>query len=1160
MNIRSFLVLSLVVACQLSFADETPAPAQAKPNLAGQTAFDLIHITDSTPTIPLKNGKVVPGSEQVDVDGKVLKRDRDYVIDNSRGVVYLMVPAGRSQSVRVSYRHDQSQPDTVQKQNFALGSMSGIGLNILGSEQRILLGMGMAERMSDGTVMTSNVYGMKNKFGFSKSGSVSGMVVVGEQQKSQSRSLMYQNGGSANPLEGKGQAILQSLQSGFLGGKITANYQNVTSKFNGFQSFRDAGMAENDVQALSKERGMKRYGLGMTDIGNKHTKLNFGMNSVEDGKNSINWKSVGFNSGGFNLGWDQENVGEKFTRFNDLANGDKAQLAQEAGTVRENLGFGWASKSLKAQFGAHKVEDNKGNAIFRREISLATNPFDFSFSDQKVEKGFTRFTATRMADFGQLAREQGLRRQNVSFNLKGTGMVPAISINQASLRPDEAKSGRFAYNDLKINQKLWSYRETSIGSNQGFSNLGNMSEPEIQNYVAGVNTMYVPVGIAANPIDRGMFLNGSGVTRKSRHAQLGFSKNANASWLDTSVQTPEGSAKVDSVAVSTPNSSASLKTTTIGSGFADNNRLLQVEKTSYGPISDFKRTDAAMDLNWGKKGKFAYSSTKAALKGEKAMDRTKLAYSKTGLEFFYNSRQIASGFDQVGALLDGERDLLTSLRGYSENDYLMRWTAYRGLSVEFARARAANLDDLASRMWGNTNILFSPDKSTNFAYQQNQQKSSDPTHVLSDHKYERWSLQREFGNFLKVQYENEKNQFSGEQKVAPSTEKEYYSLEAKINPKTSIKTEQTKLRYDDGGREDTQTKTISTSLSKNSGISFGDTKIDRDADKPDEHRHQVGFWYDFGKGMRLSYNLARQANTAGNGTEQNSISLTPGEIGGLAIGSAMYGENNVDRTRYQSTGNFQVSTQKPLQLGIFRDLTFRYGADTQRDQYRYMRENRVMGAGFRVGKTAFGWDYYSQLGANNVLAIDRTFHFTTDQNEKSKFRASLVYKLRTLPNDQQFMIRDYKFAYRPSKGFELSHQLQTNPEVPNGGVLLGSIPQASRANRWKADFQNGGNTNFALGWDELINDQAKTRSRMGSVSLTLHAKNPSPLVLTYGVEQNDLGGKRKTMHRYSLRYDQRPGPNQLMTLFLGNISWQHSRDAGSRLQNWSLRLEYQLKF
>jgi hypothetical protein len=50
------------------------------------------------------------------------------------------------------------------------------------------------------------------------------------------------------------------------------------------------------------------------------------------------------------------------------------------------------------------------------------------------------------------------------------------------------------------------------------------------------------------------------------------------------------------------------------------------------------------------------------------------------------------------------------------------------------------------------------------------------------------------------------------------------------------------------------------------------------------------------------------------------------------------------------------------------------------------------------------------------------------------------------------------------------------------------------------------------------------------------------------------------LQRFSLRYDQRPGPNQLLSLYIGNVSYQHKIAPGFARNNLSLNVNYQLKF
>ncbi|MFI5387517.1 MAG: hypothetical protein ACHQ50_15520, partial [Fimbriimonadales bacterium] len=201
----------------------------------------------------------------------------------------------------------------------------------------------------------------------------------------------------------------------------------------------------------------------------------------------------------------------------------------------------------------------------------------------------------------------------------------------------------------------------------------------------------------------------------------------------------------------------------------------------------------------------------------------------------------------------------------------------------------------------------------------------------------------------------------------------------------------------------------------------------------------------------------------------------------------------------------------------------------------------------------------------------------SDPNDKKWLRASIFYKARTLPSGQQIMIRNMSATAKLTKGVELTNSLLTNPEQPNAGVLLGSVPLADRKSSWKLEFKPLGQQNpyrsqytFGANWDELINDQNKTLTRTGGGTVKINfgnAKSVKPddpvhsaLTLYYGLEQNDTTAMRRLAQRYSIALDQRPGPNQMMNLVFGNVSYEHSIADGFHRDNWMVTVNYQFKF
>jgi hypothetical protein len=158
------------------------------------------------------------------------------------------------------------------------------------------------------------------------------------------------------------------------------------------------------------------------------------------------------------------------------------------------------------------------------------------------------------------------------------------------------------------------------------------------------------------------------------------------------------------------------------------------------------------------------------------------------------------------------------------------------------------------------------------------------------------------------------------------------------------------------------------------------------------------------------------------------------------------------------------------------------------------------------------------------------------------------------------MIRNFTIAARPLRNLEISNQLMTNPEVQRGDVMLGSIVQGNNMNRWKLDWKNGPNLTIGGTWDQMKNEQTRSFSTTSGLNIKLFEKSGSPVEIFFGGE--DVGGNlpRRYTHRYSLSFNQKPGPNQMFSFFIGNLSYLHGTPKDQKRENLSLRLDYQLRF
>ena len=255
--------------------------------------------------------------------------------------------------------------------------------------------------------------------------------------------------------------------------------------------------------------------------------------------------------------------------------------------------------------------------------------------------------------------------------------------------------------------------------------------------------------------------------------------------------------------------------------------------------------------------------------------------------------------------------------------------------------------------------------------------------------------------------------------------------------------------------------------------------------------------------MRVSYGYVRDLNAgdANNTGTLNSVvtvgaapanltsdglaKVAQGNLGDLAVGGG-YAANQwqtpntttgSEATRTQSFSNIRVNTVKPLAVGPVKELKFQVNTDTATDNFTWIRQNQEFGFTGKVGASAFGFDYHGQIDAQNEHAADRTYTFASDPSETRFFTGSVLYKMRTLPASQDAMIRNFNLNLHVTKRLTLSNQLQTNPEVANTNVILGSVTQGTQVNRYKADFKSTKDVSFGASWEELKNQRTKASAR-----------------------------------------------------------------------------------
>lgn len=1143
------VVLPVVTAAQSPF---NAAPEDSKPGveLGGEFTTDLITLRAAGPGVPLRYGGVIPNSERLLFEGQILRKGVDYSIDYAAGVVYLMRAQKAGQTLTATYRHEAGR---VASAGSSSKGFAGLKYDLVPGGVQAILGLGMTERRGDGSVLTTNQYGLNNSFSIG-SGNLKGLFLIGEKEQSSARSLYEYQSVKQSTDVGRSQFLMQNLQTKVGGGTVEASYQDISKNFSAFGAVADAGYDQKFVDQLQKERGLTRMALAMKDVGlGPAAKFSSGFRSVEDNGASINWQNLGFQAGGLSLSYNSQSVDKAFKRFKDLGEEDRAQLQKEAGMTRKNFAGAYKSGLANMNFAENRIEDADGNAIVRRSVGLDAGKFKFDLGQQEVEKEFNRINSLFGEEKQRYGPELGLKRQWMSVQAE---MFRGAPIKYATQRI-QSENGEFTSSDIDVKGSGWSLEHAVRGVDEGFGSLNVLPAAEIKGHIDTIANMYQK-GLEYKPDERNLFFRLSGIERSFTRLSAQPFKNWNANFETLEIKGQESDAQVRTLALGGKNFQANYRAMSIGERFSELGALMNFEKQRLGTIAGLDRSDFGLNFKVG--GTTVSASQMNAETAEGGASRNVVSLQGKGLDVTVANRSVDAGFGNVAQLIDPEKDLLNALKGFDQRDIKAKWQILPNLQLE-ALWFDSNSDSLdQERMMRNTALAYRPDSQTQIDYLKQADRQADPLKVLFANVTERFGFSRGFGKYGTLRYMNEIREYDGVLANLPDSTKRYLSYEAKLDPKTSIKTEQTLTEYDNGDHEKISANTVSTEVGKGAGVSVSQVNVDRTGEARDETKRNYGFWVDLGGGVRFSYGYARHLNGDQNGTQQKQIGMTAGTIGGLQVGTATYNENRWDDTRTQAFGNVQLSTAKPLTLGFLSDVKLNFGIDTAVDHSNWLKENRLISFTGKIGANAVGYEYKSQMHPTGYRGIDRMFTFSTDQNEKLPLRASAKYKLRTLPWEEEVMIRDYSFTARPAKNIELTHQLLTNPEVAKGDSILGSITQASRVNRWKLDVKQNADLTIGGTWDELINDQNHTMVRTGGLNLTMFGSTGSPVQLFFGIEESDKGGKRSVINRYHIRFDQRPGPNQTFSIFAGNVSYQKTLADGLNKDNWTIRMDYQIRF
>lgn len=932
---------------------------------------------------------------------------------------------------------------------------------------------GMNSRQADGLDLSLNGLRLRSQFGQSSRSKYSGLAYFSDTQHVNDITLSWRDTFN-NPLKAKspaaGSALLgggyllaQSLamQSGGL--RLSAEFQDVSKRFNGFAGLKLGAAGDkatlDQLAQLEKEKGLQRVGFGL------------GLGGSVTGKRP----------GGLSFDWGQ---------IQDNSNSDK-KPGQALITGANPLSKPNGSKLNSTAFASSTP------SLHREILSLDTGVLNFSVAHRAIDSGFKRvgdlsdiekntylLDVRRQFDTG--AKIEQITQAERDQAGKTAAFAPDVTLARLMLGGSERNGVMtFGQYDIGSGKNLGKNTlEKNSGKNQG-----------IARQILGFNSAHLQFSSSTQTI-----LNS-------------FTHLGELSDTDKTLFGKETGLKHDQMALQWQLD----KTTKIGF------ERMQVAGSA-DAIRDAAALALKNSSDGKKDGTDPIAAQRAAASGTKSES---FHLETKGLNLIANEAHTDKTFTRAAdlALSDADKQQIERERGYDRKDLTLHMNAIKGLLLDSYTYKADNPIDKLRHDIGKNSLLLTPSKAISFNYGMDHDIStalgtkgellrSGTSHTvmsfkgLLENNLQTNKTSNLLANKTGILLANKTTDALTKKPASPLTSKPAVLPTAEKKPSIAFTAQRDEtITLDKGKRTQSATTdvvTVGTPKDKiGAGLDYSDKRIAFQNGKYDNtvefnihakptsnlsvqiDKHDIDRRLDEAttkledkkdglvstESIELDYKPIKNfdiilggsqttvpdaskisgvetaANAAGGDTKPgtktvlgmtDSDSITVGlkgePIRNLTL-AAKFDEVHDDGKNTKDVADFSVGNAKPLQLGVFQDLSIKAGYASLNDKRLLQNETMTGHASWKMWKHEFLVDYggFSKMeGKALAETVARTYSFKTDPSPQRWFHGSFFYKVRTLADGKDRLVRRFNVDVLVLKKTHLSYTYGILPENEKG--------------------------------------------------------------------------------------------------------------------------------
>lgn len=353
-----------------------------------------------------------------------------------------------------------------------------------------------------------------------------------------------------------------------------------------FQRFND--LREDQRAQWAKERGLTRDALSAVLRFTGDSQLGYDRQRILDSGSRIELGSYVLKTARLQLSYSTQEIDKEFTRFNDLAEAQRAQWAKERGWSRSLLRAELAppkGTELPSLFLHQRIRTETGDLNFR-QFSLNTRTLQVNYTRHGTDPGFAvanltpeeinqmallarqqvepGATAVTDQDRQRMLREAGLQRETLQVNLAAAPSTQ-VSVRKTSVEDASGDIERVqvAYTSPKVEV---AYQQQSIS--EGFSRLGDLTDAE-----------------------RRLYANETGMERRLLSTRFALDKDISLSALFGNIRDAQGSVVRQSYSLRMPRLSLVANLKQVEPTFARLGDLTESDRNDLSGLLGFRHFD-----------------------------------------------------------------------------------------------------------------------------------------------------------------------------------------------------------------------------------------------------------------------------------------------------------------------------------------------------------------------------------------------------------------------------------------------------------------------------------------------------------------------------------------------------------------------------------------